>query len=38
MKTMKRKGLLLLLMALAAMPMVGQKQFTLEDLNFGGTN
>ena len=35
---MKRKGLLLLLMALAAMPMVGQKQFTLEDLNFGGTN
>ena len=38
MKIMKRKGLALLLMALATLPALAQKQFTLEDLNFGGTN
>ena len=38
MKMIKQKGLALLLMALAALPVVAQKQFTLEDLNFGGTN
>ena len=29
---------MLLLMALMVLPMAAQKQFTLEDLNFGGTN
>ena len=38
MKIMKRKGLALLLMALATLPALAQKQFTLEDLNFGGNN
>ena len=34
----KRQGLMLLLVALMALPMVAQQQFTLEDLNFGGKN
>ncbi len=38
MKTLKLKGIALLLIALTALPMAAQKQFTLEDLNFGGTN
>ncbi len=38
MKMMKRKSLALLLVALAVLPVMAQKQFTLEDLNFGGEN
>ena len=38
MKMIKLKSMALWLMALAAMPMVAQQQFSLEDLNFGGTN
>ena len=38
MKTNQRNVLTLLLLTLLALPAVGQKQFTLEDLNFGGTN
>ncbi len=38
MKTNKRHGLALLLLALMTLPIMAQKQFTLEDLNFGGTN
>ncbi len=38
MKKMKRKSLAFLLIALAAFPVMAQKQFTLEDLNFGGEN
>ena len=34
----KRLGMTLLLMALLTLPVMAQKQFTLEDLNFGGTN
>ena len=30
--------MMLLLMALLALPAIAQQQFTLEDLNFGGTN
>ena len=38
MKMTKLHGLTLLLMALLALPAAAQKQFTLEDLNFGGNN
>ena len=38
MKTNRRHGLALLLLALLALPTLAQKQFTLEDLNFGGKN
>ena len=38
MKTNRRHGLTLLLLALLALPMTAQQQFTLEDLNFGGKN
>ena len=38
MKMNKRLGMTLLLMALLTLPVMAQKQFTLEDLNFGGTN
>ena len=38
MKTNYRHGLTLLLLALLTLPALAQKQFTLEDLNFGGTN
>ncbi len=38
MKMMKGKRLALVLMALVALPLLAQQQFTLEDLNFGGTN
>ena len=38
MRNSKRHGLTLLLMALLTLPVMAQKQFTLEDLNFGGTN
>ena len=38
MKKTKRHGMMLLLTALLALPAVAQQQFTLEDLNFGGTN
>ena len=34
----KRHGLTLLMAVLLALPMLSQQQFTLEDLNFGGTN
>ncbi len=34
----KRHGLSLVLMALMVLPSLAQKQFTLEDLNFGGNN
>ena len=35
---MTRQCLALLAMALLSLPMLAQQQFTLEDLNFGGTN
>ena len=38
MKTKFRHGLAALFMALMALPLTAQQQFTLEDLNFGGTN
>ena len=38
MKKTKRHGMMLLLTALLALPAIAQQQFTLEDLNFGGTN
>ncbi len=38
MKITKQNGLALLLMAVAMIPAMAQKQFTLEDLNFGGKN
>ena len=38
MKMTKRHGMLLMLAMLLALPGAAQKQFTLEDLNFGGTN
>ena len=38
MKKTKRQGMLLMLISLLVLPMVAQQQFTLEDLNFGGTN
>ena len=38
MKMNRRHGMALLLMALMTLPIVAQQQFTLEDLNFGGTN
>ena len=38
MKMTKRHGMAILLMALLALPTLAQKQFTLEDLNFGGYN
>ena len=38
MKKMTRQCLALLAMALLSLPMLAQQQFTLEDLNFGGTN
>ena len=38
MKTDKRHGLLLLLLVVMAFTAAAQEQFTLEDLNFGGTN
>ena len=38
MRMNKRLGMTLLLMALLTLPVMAQKQFTLEDLNFGGTN
>ncbi len=34
----KRHGLTLLMAVLLALPVLSQQQFTLEDLNFGGTN
>ena len=37
MKMTRRHGILLML-ALLTLPMLGQQQFTLEDLNFGGKN
>ena len=33
-----RHGMALMLAMLLALPMMAQKQFTLEDLNFGGNN
>ena len=38
MKMTKRQGWALWLIALVALPLMAQKQFTLEDLNFGGNN
>ena len=38
MKKMKRHALAWLMVAVAVMPVMAQKQFTLEDLNFGGNN
>ena len=38
MKMTRRHGMTLLLMALMVLPIAAQKQFTLEDLNFGGNN
>ena len=38
MKKTKRQGMLLMLISLLVLPMAAQQQFTLEDLNFGGTN
>ena len=38
MKKTKRQGMLLMLISLLVLPMLAQQQFTLEDLNFGGTN
>ena len=38
MKKTKRQGMLLMLISLLVFPLVAQQQFTLEDLNFGGTN
>ena len=38
MKMTRRHGLALLFMALLMLPVAAQQQFTLEDLNFGGTN
>ena len=38
MKKTKRQGMLLMLICLLVLPMTAQQQFTLEDLNFGGTN
>lgn len=38
MKMNRLHGLALALMALVTMPSMAQKQFTLEDLNFGGSN
>lgn len=38
MKMTKRHGMTLLLVALMVLPIAAQKQFTLEDLNFGGNN
>ena len=38
MKMNRLHGLALALMALVTMPTMAQKQFTLEDLNFGGSN
>ena len=38
MKMIKRHGMTLLLLVLTMLPLAAQKQFTLEDLNFGGTN
>ncbi len=38
MKMTRRHGMAILLMALLALPTLAQKQFTLEDLNFGGHN
>ena len=38
MKQNRRHALAWLMMALAIMPLMAQKQFTLEDLNFGGNN
>ena len=38
MKMTKRHGMAILLMTLLALPTLAQKQFTLEDLNFGGYN
>jgi len=38
MKMTKRHGMTLLLMAMMALPLLAQQQFTLEDLNFGGKN
>ena len=38
MKKTKRQGMLLMLISLLVLPMAAQQQFSLEDLNFGGTN
>ena len=38
MKMTKRQSMTLLLLALMVLPITAQKQFTLEDLNFGGNN
>ena len=38
MKMTRRHGMTLLLVALMVLPIAAQKQFTLEDLNFGGNN
>ncbi len=38
MKMTKRHGMTLLMVALMVLPIAAQKQFTLEDLNFGGNN
>ncbi len=38
MKRNRLHGILLMLAALTALPLVAQQQFTLEDLNFGGKN
>ena len=38
MKMKKQQCMALLLLALLALPVAAQRQFTLEDLNFGGTN
>ena len=34
----KRQSVAIMLMAIMALPLMAQKQFTLEDLNFGGNN
>ena len=38
MRKTKLQGMALVMLALMALPALAQKQFTLEDLNFGGTN
>ena len=38
MRKTKLQGMALVMLALMALPAMAQKQFTLEDLNFGGTN
>ena len=38
MRKNKRQGIILMLAALLALPLMAQQQFTLEDLNFGGKN